>query len=48
MRDYRYVILDDIADMLLSQRDNFIQINPNSGITEAYALKAIEILTIKK
>lgn len=31
---YKYVILDDSCDMLLGQKDNFVQINPETGITK--------------
>lgn len=41
----RYVILDDLDDMLQSQKPFFIQINPQTGITESDVQKAIQILT---
>ena len=42
--DCRYVILDDMPDVLASQRENFIPINDECGITAADAQRAIEIL----
>ena len=42
--DCRYVILDDTPDVLASQRENYIQINDECGITAANAKRAIEIL----
>lgn len=39
-----YVILDDDADMLYKQRDNFIQVNGKYGLTADEVLKAIDIL----
>ena len=42
--DCRYVILDDTPDVLASQRENYIQINDECGITAADAQRAIEIL----
>ena len=42
--DCRYVIFDDMPDVLASQRPNFIQINDECGITAADAQRAIEIL----
>ena len=42
--DYEYVILDDDADMLLEQADNFIQIDRWVGITQADIDKAKQIL----
>ncbi len=41
----RYVILDDLDDMLQSQKSLFIEIDPRIGITKEDAQKAIEILT---
>lgn len=43
-RFHNYVILDDDSDMLLWQKDNFIHINGEFGLTEEDADKAIEIL----
>lgn len=40
----RYVILDDLKDVLPEQEDHFIRIDPIMGITEKDAEKAIEIL----
>ena len=42
--DYEYVIFDDDADMLLGQKNNFIQTNRMTGITQADIDKAIKIL----
>lgn len=41
----RYVILDDLKDVLPEQEDHFIRINPIVGITEEDAERAIEILS---
>ena len=43
--DYEYVILDDDCDFLLGQKDNFIRINRQTGITQADIDKARKILT---
>lgn len=43
--DYEYVIFDDDADMLLGQTDNFIRVNPMTGLTQADIDKARKILT---
>lgn len=40
----RYVILDDLDDMLQSQKPFFIQINPQIGITPKDAGEAVKIL----
>lgn len=40
----RYVILDDLKDVLPEQEEHFIRINPIVGITEEDAEMAIEIL----
>lgn len=42
--DYEYVIFDDDTDFLLGQKDNFIHINDNTGITDEDVEKAIKIL----
>ena len=42
--DYEYVILDDDADMLMCQKDNFIKISRKTGITEEDIEKIINIL----
>lgn len=39
-----YVILDDDSDMLLWQKDNFVQTNGQRGLTKADVWKAINIL----
>lgn len=39
-----YVILDDDSDMLLWQKDNFVQTNGYVGLTEDHVNKAISIL----
>lgn len=41
---YDYVIIDDDSDMLYSQRDNFVHIQGEEGLTKEYAEQAIEIL----
>ena len=43
-RDYEYVIFDDDMDMLLGQKDNFIQTSRQTGLTQADIDKAIKIL----
>ena len=42
--DYEYVIFDDDTDFLLGQKDNFIQINEEFGLTDEDIDKAIKIL----
>ena len=42
--DYEYVIFDDDSDMLLGQADNFIRVNPATGVTQADIDKAKKIL----
>lgn len=44
--DYEYVILDDDADMLLEQTDNFIQVNRWVGLTQEDVDRAKSILKI--
>lgn len=41
---YDYVILDDDSDMLYSQRNNFVHIQGEEGLTKEYVEQAIEIL----
>ena len=43
----RYVILDDLKDVLPEQEEHFIHINPVVGITEEDAERAIEVLNSK-
>ena len=43
--DYEYVIFDDDSDFLLGQKDNFIQTNQQTGLTQRNINKAIKILT---
>ena len=43
--DYEYVIFDDDTDFLLGQKDNFIQTNQQTGLTQRNINKAIKILT---
>ena len=43
--DYEYVILDDDTDFLLGQKDNFIHVSRQTGLTQADIDKAIKILT---
>lgn len=43
-QDYIYVILDDDSDMLLEQKDYFIQTKSFQGLTHTHADKAVEIL----
>ena len=42
--DYEYVIFDDDTDFLLGQKDNFIHIDKQTGITQADIDKAVKIL----
>ena len=42
--DYEYVIFDDDSDMLLGQKENFIQTDRQTGITQEDIDKAIKIL----
>lgn len=46
-KDYEYVIFDDDSDMLLGQKDNFIQTNRQTGITQDDIDKAKAILERK-
>ena len=43
-RDFNYVILDDDSDMLLEQKDYFIQCDSNEGLTKKECLIAVTIL----
>lgn len=43
--DYEFVIFDDDADMLLGQKDNFIQTDEELGISDEDIEKARKILT---
>ena len=43
-RNDEYVIVDDDTDFLLGQKDNFIHIDENTGITEKDIEKIIDIL----
>lgn len=43
-----YVIIDDDSDMLLCQKDNFVQTDSIIGITEEDVRKAIKILNMDK
>lgn len=42
--DYTYIILDDDDDILYEQKNNYIQTNPEIGITLTDVQKAIDIL----
>ena len=42
--EYEYVIFDDDTDFLLGQKDNFIQTDRKTGLTQADIDKAIKIL----
>ena len=44
----RYVILDDLNEVLPDQESHFIRINPIVGITEEDAERAVEILNINQ
>ena len=48
MDTQRYVILDDLKDVLPEQEEHFIRIDPIVGITEEDAEKAVEILKINQ
>lgn len=39
-----YVILDDSTDMLLNQKDNFVHIDSNIGLSEIDVIRATSIL----
>lgn len=43
-KDYEFVIFDDDSDMLLGQKDNFIQTSRETGITQEDIDKAKKIL----
>ena len=43
--DYEYVILDDDTDFLLGQKDNFIHVDEQTGLTDKDVEKARKILT---
>jgi hypothetical protein len=42
--DYEYVIIDDDVDMLMCQKDNFINVDNKTGLTENDINKIIDIL----
>ena len=44
-QDMRYVIIDDLPDVLPEQESHFVQTDPRVGITQADADRAITILT---
>ena len=46
-KDYEYVILDDNDDMLMCQKDNFIQVDIDTALTEEDINKAIDIFERK-
>ena len=46
--DCEYVILDDDVDMLMCQKDNFVNVSRKTGITEEDIEKIINILERKK
>lgn len=43
--DYEYVIFDDDTDFLLVQKDNFIHVDEQTGLTDKDVEKARKILT---
>lgn len=43
-KDYNYIILDDDSDMLLEQKDNFVQCDSIKGLTSDLVIQAINIL----
>lgn len=46
MDDYDYVILDDDCDFLMTQKNNFVQVDRYTALTDADIEKAKEILKI--
>ena len=42
--DYQYAILDDDGDMLLEQKDHFVQTNPEIGVTDEHIERIQNIL----
>lgn len=46
--DFNYCILDDDSDMLLEQKDYFVNTDCFEGLTEVKARRVIEILNYKK
>jgi hypothetical protein len=46
--DYEYVILDDDVDILMCQKDNFVNVSRKTGITEEDIEKIINILERKR
>lgn len=45
-KDFNYLILDDDSDMLLEHRDNFIQTEGETGLTDEDVIRAIGILNL--
>lgn len=43
-----YVIFDDSADMLMDQKNHFIKVNPQTGLTQRDITRAKKILNLKK
>lgn len=43
-KEYNYVIIDDDTDMLLGQKDNFVHIDRETGITKKDIEKIVDIL----
>lgn len=46
MDEYEYIIFDDDCDFLMSQQDNFIQVDQYTGLTESDIQLAKDILKI--
>lgn len=44
--DYRYVILDDDEDMLFGQKDNFVHVDGDKGLTDEDLVSVCNILEI--
>lgn len=42
--DYQYAIIDDDGDMLLEQKDHFVQTNPEIGVTDEHIERIKQIL----
>ena len=46
LSDYKYAILDDDSDMLLEQKDHFVQTDNNIGLTDKDVERLKKILEI--
>lgn len=43
--EYNYVILDDVPDFFPEQMKHYIQVNPQTGITDDDVIRAVHILS---